>query len=237
MNSISNTLWPESPIVPSEDVPSRYWGVWSRTLLRTPEISDSTTFVRWMQLSRWHADLRVPISPQQGFQGFSGLTQVSERKEGEVCTWHRWVDIQAPRDTPDEGLMVFETPERVIETGIHGIYHEVWERLPGSLGQRLVLAQPIQSDGTGGARLFVSGQYLMRVRPCKSLDSPFEISFGTWDGQVWRVEQSTITALLGQAVPLTLSPMNKQSALVTINGERPSEWSVLEWARPETVQD
>jgi len=36
------------------DVPDRYFGVWSRTLLETPDTRDTTTLVRWMQLGQWH---------------------------------------------------------------------------------------------------------------------------------------------------------------------------------------
>ena len=36
--------------------------------------------------------------------------------------------------------MVFETPDRVIERGVHGNYLEVWERLPASVGRRIALA-------------------------------------------------------------------------------------------------
>ena len=45
-------------------VPPAYRGVWMRTLLETPEGIDDTAFVRWMQLSHWHADLRVPLAAQ-----------------------------------------------------------------------------------------------------------------------------------------------------------------------------
>ena len=90
-------------------VPPGYRGVWSRTLLETPEGVDDSTFVRWMQLGRWHADLRVPtaaradmpasplteLSPQQirqltsQQQGFCGTTEVTIDAAGrELCTWH-----------------------------------------------------------------------------------------------------------------------------------------------------
>jgi hypothetical protein len=43
-------------------VPPRYQGVWMRSLLDTVDQHDSTTFVRWMQLGHWHADLRIPAA-------------------------------------------------------------------------------------------------------------------------------------------------------------------------------
>lgn len=216
----------------SGPVPSRYFGVWARTRLTTPELNDNSTFVRWMQLSVWHADLRVPVSESQSCQGFSGLTRVSERHDGEVCTWHRLVDYQAPRDTVDEGYMVFETPERVIETGIHGVYHEVWERLAGSEGQRLALAEPLKANGSGGTRLFVSGEYVMRVRPCTPLGPAFEITFGRWSGQSWHIEQSTIKQLVNQILPLHITRSSIDTAAVQHHHEDASEWGILEWATP-----
>jgi hypothetical protein len=230
MNKPAAPLWPAPPdtIAP---VPPSYWGVWSRTLLQTPQQRDTSTFVRWMQLGRWHVDLRVPASDSAPLQGFCGVTEVSQRPEGEVCTWRRLVDYEPPRATVDEGFMVFETPERVIETGIHSSYHEVWERLPGSLGQRIALAEPEQAEGNGGARIFVASHYLMRVRPCAPMGPQFEISFGAWDGSHWTVEQSTLAALVGQRLPMALAATQPHSAEVR-QGDATSEWAVLEWFTP-----
>jgi len=209
--------------------------VWSRTLLQTPQLRDTSTFVRWMQLGRWHVDLRVAASGNAPLQGFSGVTEVSQRPEGEVCTWRRLVDYEPPRATVDEGFMVFETPERVIETGIHSSYHEVWERLPGSLGQRIALAEPEHAESNGGARIFVAGHYLMRVRPCAPIGPQFEISFGTWDGSHWTVEQSTLVALVGQRLPMALAPTQPPSQPHTAQvrqGDATSAWAVLELFTP-----
>jgi hypothetical protein len=230
MSKAPAPLWPAPPdtIAP---VPPSYWGVWSRTLLQTPQQRDTSTFVRWMQLGRWHVDLRVPASFSAPLQGFSGVTEVTQRPEGEVCTWRRLVDYEPPRATVDEGFMVFETPERVIETGIHSSYHEVWERLPGSLGQRIALAEPEQAEGNGGARIFVAGNFLMRVQPYAPIGPQFEISFGAWDGSHWTVEQSTLAALVGQRLPMALAATQPHSAEVR-QGDATSEWAVLEWFTP-----
>ena len=239
MNKAPAPLWPAPPdtIAP---VPPSYWGVWSRSLLQTPQLRDTRTFVRWMQLGRWHVDLRVPASDNAPLQGFSGVTEVTQRPEGEVCTWRRLVDYEPPRATVDEGFMVFETPERVIETGIHSTYHEVWERLPGSLGQRIALAQPAHAEGSdtrtsagvsGGARIFVAGHYLIRVRPCAPIGPQFEISFGSWDGSHWTVEQSTLAALVGQRLPMALAQTQPHIAEVR-QGASAGRWSILEWFRP-----
>ncbi|TNF58688.1 MAG: hypothetical protein EP306_12580 [Burkholderiales bacterium] len=155
-------------------VPPAYRGVWVRTLLETPEGRDTTTRVHWLQTALWHADLRVPAgvdlaSPagRARLQGFFGHTRITPGHGGQpdVCTWHRLWDIQPPRSTPDAGTMVFETPERVIETGVHGQYLEVWERLPGSTAPLLAL-ESVHPDGQpGGQRLFIAGRYAITVRP------------------------------------------------------------------------
>ncbi len=235
MNKAAAPLWPAPPdtIAP---VPPSYWGVWSRTLLQTPQLRDTRTFVRWMQLGRWHVDLRVPASDNAPLQGFSGVTEVSQRPEGEVCTWRRLVDYEPPRATVDEGFMVFEAPERVIETGIHSTYHEVWERLPGSLGQRIALAEPESEkpDGStrgGGTRIFVAGNYLARVRPSAPTGPEFEISFGTWDGRNWTIEQSTLHPLVGQTFPMAITHTQQHKAVVR-EGTFSAAWLVLEWFTP-----
>ena len=172
------------------EVPERYRGVWRRTLLETPDIRDTTTWVHWLQTPRWHADLRVPaaaevdraaialdtMSGEQHLalayqQGFFGRTEVVQHLHGDVCTWHRRLDMQPPGLTPDAGWMEFGSDDRVIETGVHGAYREVWERLPGSIGPALVLAETSSSPddeagvlSTARAFLLLSGECLMRVR-------------------------------------------------------------------------
>lgn len=165
--------WIDLP-APDEPVPAAYRGVWQRTLLESPEGRDTTTCVHWLQTEGWHADLRVPegVDPAtpQGraqLQGFCGITRITPGVGGQpdICTWHRRWDVQPPRSTPDAGTMVFETPERVIETGVHGRYLEVWERLPGSTGP---YAAQAELDGQGqhtGAMRFTAGRYTLTVRP------------------------------------------------------------------------
>ncbi len=173
------------------DVPERYCGVWRRTLLETPDQRDTTTWVHWLQTARWHADLRVPaaaevgrsaialdaMSPAQHLalaqqQGFFGRTEVQPQGPREVCTWHRRLDLQPPGLSPDAGWMAFEGEGRVIETGVHGVYREVWERVPGSTGRTRVLADTAAPPGddaealaTARAFLLLAGDWLMRVRP------------------------------------------------------------------------
>lgn len=245
-------------------IPERYHGVWTRTLLETPDGRDTTTWVHWLQTGLWHGDLRVHadadratptgLAQQQGFGGTTAITRPDAARP-EVCTWQRTIDFQPPRSTPDAGHMVFETPERVIETGIHGSYLEVWERLPGSVGRRIALAR-LGADGLPTAeRLLVSGQYLMHLRPrgtawpadlqpdetlaalvqrhppqaAALLD--FHIAFGTLgDNGMWSIERATDPAREGQDLPCAL--LRGEGAQATVRGHASlvGTWQVLEWS-------
>lgn len=165
--------WIELP-TPAQPVEPAYRGVWRRTLLETPQGQDTTTAVHWLQTDGWHADLRVPAGREANtpanrvhWQGFFGITRIEQRADGfpPVCTWQRHWDVQPPRSTPDAGTVVFDTPERLIEYGVHGHYLEVWERLPASHGPCRA-EQEIDATGkpTGRCR-FTAGAYTILVRP------------------------------------------------------------------------
>ena len=185
-HATSSTPWSLPPDLDFPAVPERYRGVWQRTLLETPQGRDTTTQVHWLQTDRWHADLRVPegVDPntpegRQQLQGFCGLTRITSGKGGQpdVCTWHRLWDIQPPRSTPDAGYMVFEAPDRLIETGVHGQYLEVWERLPGTDGPFSVECRPApaasdthnptkpHNPGSAGVLVLKAGVCSMTVHP------------------------------------------------------------------------
>ncbi len=241
-------------------VPDHYRGVWVRKLLETPEQRDDSTTVRWLQTGLWHADLRVPCpAPAANAplelarqQGFCGVTDVAQTPQGEVCTWQRRLDFQPPRRDADAGLMVFETSDRVIETGIHASYLEVWERLPDSTGCFVTLAGIDAAGHDTQARFLVAGRYAMQVRPRHSAWPPgtpagqslaevlarhpeqtaalldFEISFGTLEDGIWTVEQSTLPALRGVHVALTLRQLNDTQARIDCSAGA-TRWQILEW--------
>lgn len=246
-------------------VPEAYHGVWQRTLLETPEGRDTTTWVHWLQTGLWHGDLRVPADAERATstgcaqqQGFAGTTAIARPDPAlpEVCTWQRTIDFQPPRSMPDAGLMVFETPQRVIETGIHGTYLEVWERLPGSVGQRIALAALDAAGEPTAERLLVSGRYLMHLRPRTThwpadtapddtlaevvqrhpdaadalLD--FVIGFGAWSNGMWTIERATQPALEGRDIVCTLQRASHADALVKCH-DLPHHWRVLEWHAPD----
>lgn len=246
-------------------IPDRYHGVWQRTLLETPEGRDTTSWVHWLQTGLWHGDLRVPadadrttsagLARQQGFGGTTAITR-PDPVLPEICTWQRTIDFQPPRSTPDAGHMVFETPERVIETGIHGTYLEVWERLPGSVGQRIALAALDATGKPTAERLLVSGRYLMHLRP-RTAHWPFDtapddtlaevvqhhpdaadtlldfvIAFGVWHDGEWTIERATQPALEGLANACKLQRASHVGAMVKCQG-LPRDWRVLEWHAPD----
>jgi hypothetical protein len=242
-------------------VPDRYRGVWVRKLLDTPQQRDQTTFVRWLQTGVWHADVRIPVdrpgvevqTQRAAQQGFCGVTQVAQQAQGDVCTWHRRFDFQPPRTDVDAGVMVFETPERVIETGVHAPYLEIWERLPGSTGRFIALARLDEAGNDTRERFLVAGRYAMHVRP-RHIDWPrdtqdgqtlsgvlarypamarelldFEISFGTLDGEQWVIERSTLPAMQGVSQAFAVRQLDQTQAAIdspTCHGH----WQILEWS-------
>lgn len=241
-------------------VPDHYRGVWARRLLETPQQRDESTFVRWLQTSLWHADLRIPANmpgadaPLQraSQQGFCGVTQVAQQANGEVCTWQRRLDFQPPRADVDAGVMEFETPERVIETGVHAPYLEIWERLPDSTGRFIALAGQDEAGGDTQERFLVAGRYAMHVRPRRLAWPPdtaagqtmqdvlvkhpmqalalldFEISFGTLKAGHWTIEQSTLPARQGARVPFAVRQLDEvQASIDSPAGAGP--WQILEW--------
>lgn len=244
-------------------VPDAYRGVWVRTLLETPDERDESTFVRWLQTSSWHADLRVPVASrplapdaavaQRAAQtGFCGVTLIEHDGTLETCTWSRQHDLQPPRPHPDAGHMVFETPNRVIETGIHGTYLEVWERLPDSIGRYIVLQQQAV-NAAAPTTLLIAGRYAMLVRPRHApwpadtqpgdtlaqlvqrhpeqaaalLD--FEISFGPIDEHRWTITHSTLAEREGTNGVLRMQPGSDGGADVQWAGET-RRWRVVEWS-------
>ncbi len=217
-------------------VPEHYLGVWQRTLLTTTSgVHDTATQVYWLQTASLFADLRIPsplpFSPAEraAQAGFAGVTAV----EGERCQWHRAIDFQPPSGCDDIGRMRFERPDYLLEDGLDGSYHEVWERLPESLGRNWG-TWLVALDGRQGC-LLLAGDYFLfaasRPQPLAAGESllarlergvpaapllDFELSFGCHQQgrQPWIIALSTLAERIGQALlPATLDPDQPEQLL------------------------
>ncbi|MDD0842415.1 hypothetical protein [Pseudomonas sp. Gutcm_11s] len=209
-------------------VPEHYLGVWQRTLLTTTGgVHDTSTAVYWLQTARLFADLRIPQpAPQDAAgralqAGFAGITAI----DGEICQWHRAIDFQPPNGRDDIGRMRFERADYLLEDGLDGSYHEVWERLPESLGRNWGTWLAAE-DGRQGCLLLAGDCFLFAagrpqaLPPAESLSAlleggdaeallAFELSFGRHQGgrTPWAIELSTLAGRAGQALlPATLAP-------------------------------
>ncbi|QGZ31341.1 hypothetical protein [Stutzerimonas stutzeri] len=217
-------------------VPEPYLGVWRRRLLTTTAgHRDETSEVYWLQTAHLHADVRIPHPPteapaaslatcthaqQQALceqAGFAGVTDVQD----DVCQWHRLIDYQPPGGPPDIGCMRFEGPDRLIEDGLDGSYHEIWHRVPESQGTHWELWLRSADEPTRQACLLVAGDYFMfaadrpatldadgahlreqlaRVSPAQRLDLlACEISFGRHRNGAtpWMISHSTLPGRVG----------------------------------------
>jgi hypothetical protein len=248
----------------AQAVPDRYRGVWVRTLLQTPTLRDDTTFVRWLQTSSWHADLRVPatarpisatdaVAQRASQTGFCGMTTVERQGDDEVCIWHREFDFQPPGLHPDAGRIVFETPDRLIERGVHGDYLEVWERLPGSGGRVIAL------EGPAHTRLLIAGDFAMLVKPRTTpwpADVPagaslaqvieqhpdaasalldFEISYGRFKEGLFAIEHSSRPECDHSQRYCHIQRLSNQEAMVLWGGEgaEVQPWRIHDWVAPK----
>ena len=196
-----------------------------------------------MQLSRWHADLRIPTLARSSAsessaltkpelqtlqQGFCGITHVSTSDSGEVCTWHRLVDLQPPESTPDAGWMVFHNTELLEETGIHGVYREIWQRLPDSTVRMIALTELAQRTEQAGVRWLIAGSYAMRVRPAQAPNHLLEISYGRLDLGYWHLQRSSLPELEGQRIAFSLQRDNEHTAVLQLE-KSVSRCAIEEW--------
>jgi hypothetical protein len=174
-------------------VPDDYRGVWVRTGVHPTAVQAAAeaskaataplTWVRWLQTSLWHADLRVPdqaldarqaaplasLTPEQlasltHQSAFAGCTRVDPYPDGELCSWLKRNDYQPPEQLPEAAWMVFLTPDRVMRIVQHSDVTETWERLPDSVGRYRVLSGTDASGQDDGRLLLQAGVHLCLVR-------------------------------------------------------------------------
>ena len=104
-------------------VPHWVRGVWQRTLLRAGDHQDRDSMVIWIQTPTLYADIRAPAlddaSPRPTPAGFAGWLDV----EGQVCRWHRPIDLNPGPEGADQGAM-FRDGEVMTEVGLLANYLE-----------------------------------------------------------------------------------------------------------------
>jgi hypothetical protein len=171
-----------------KSVPSKYLGVWKRTLLEQHGNQDTSSLVLWIQTEQQHADIRIPTlrpdfsnreslqdcSAEQlrwlsSQQGFTGKTEVNTS----VCQWHREFDFQPKNDSRDIGEMVFDGDETLLETGIDTSYFEVWKKAKYShlnISTHHLIGEDRHGVATP-ARLLIAGNHFAYVRP-RNVDLP-----------------------------------------------------------------
>ncbi|MGC4394422.1 hypothetical protein [Hydrogenophaga sp. T2] len=188
------------PLAPAR-VPPAYQGVWARTLLETPAGRDTGTWVRWVQTAGHHGSL-----------GRSA-------EAASVCD-----------EGPGAPHNVFQTPDRIVQTGLHDRHLAVWERLPASQGPRIALARRDDAGQPTDERLLLCGQYLLHVAP-RAGAAP-ALSFGRVDSAraTWTVERASDTALDGCEHPWQLQRLGLDLARVLGAPLLEGAWEVLEWS-------
>lgn len=180
-------------------VASALQGVWARTLLETPAGRDTSSWVRWVQTARWQGSLSGPPERAPVQQG------------------------------PGAEHSVFQTPDRIVQTTLQARALAVWERLPGSQGQRIALARR-DADGRATAEcLLLCGDYLLHTAPPGR--GPQAFSFGQLDQTrgLWTVERASHPARIGGEHPWSLQRLGLDLARIAGLPCLAGAWEVLEW--------
>jgi hypothetical protein len=170
-------------------VPKAYEGLWRRSAIRRSNgSSDLTTQVWWLQSSRYHIDLRIPLD-RVGITAFAGETVV----DGDRCEWRPAIAYPALGDELDAGWMRFDDADHLHETGLDHSYEEDWYREPGGAMHGVRLRQ---ADGDGVAFLLISEQSMAWA--CGNEFTVYR------RGQQWTAIASSIGAKEGCIVTLDL---------------------------------
>jgi hypothetical protein len=193
--------------------PEDLQGHWHRAWLKAPGISDHDTSVHWMQAGTLYADIRVPAN-RPDLRGAGALADLSDatlltllRAEGfagtisvaeDICTWARHINWHGAPACVDSGHMRFEAPHRLVETGVHADYAELWNRrvdqpvsaihmMAGQAHAFLVTVGKRFVFGTGTPGAVSSDDMISALRSghrSRALHSHFDHVFalGRWDG-------------------------------------------------------
>lgn len=268
-------------IDPAHTLPDDFKGVWQRTLLQhgtdgESPTSDRDTWARRVLTGQWFVDMRLPphtlarralpldqlrmaeLSALVDQQAHAGVVRYEHLPEGPLCTWLRRIDYQPPGLAPDAGWLLSQSPDEVLEIGVHVDANEVWQRLPASDGRHIALAG-FHDDGLdNGRRLLVAGRYLALVRarskhwprgmmagatlrevmlhqPEHALDwLNCSVAFGHIEAGCCVIERSTLPEEDGERRTLRIERLDAHSAYVHL-GSDAGEWRILEWQGPSLV--
>lgn len=231
-------------------VPVAYEGLWRRTgIWRSNGSSDLTTRVWWFQSSSFHIDLRIPADrpmvadaaalaqlpaeQRQRFAaqtGFAGLTVV----DGERCAWHPEIAFPHVSSEVDAGLMRFDSPDQLHETGLDNSYEEDWVRVPTGPMHGIRLQDP---GSAAIAYLLISDQWMAWA--CGRPDDAYavaslrpehwsEFSICEKRDEGWVIVASNFP-WLGTQTLCKASEVN----LATVRQWRPEQFAKLPWSKAQ----
>ena len=117
-------------------------GHWIRGWIKAPGFEDRTTRVHWMQCGAAYADVRIPaerpdtsgiacladlpaeaLAQLAGSEGFAGTVTLEDAH----CTWQRDINWHGTPEATDIGHIAFDAQGKMIETGVHADYTELWD--------------------------------------------------------------------------------------------------------------
>ncbi|MCV6595135.1 MAG: hypothetical protein OIF48_19475 [Silicimonas sp.] len=206
-------------------------GHWVRRWIKAPGVEDHDTRVHWMQAGWDYADLRLPkerpdlsdaacladlssealarLTEAEGFAGRIAL-------EGRICTWAREINFHGVPEAPDVGEIRFDAAGRMIETGVHADYAELWEQQ----GSGPVQAMRFAGGGYAGVLVICGARAVLGIGVPGALSSaPLRAALaagrkpeglarlfdglhalGRWDGETLTAELATQPFAEGRAV-------------------------------------
>ena len=149
-------------------------GHWVRHWIKAPGFEDHRTRVHWMQVGPDYADVRVPLDrpdlsgtaalsdlPAQVLcdlakaEGFAGHVTL----DGRLCTWHREINWHGEPEGLDVGEISFDPQGRMIETGVHAEYTELWARRDAPAAQAI----RFKGGGYSGHLVCVGDRFVLGI--------------------------------------------------------------------------
>lgn len=172
-------------------VPTWVRGVWERGRVRTDGGESNDLEVIWIQTPTLYADIRAvrsgalstPGVNEEGFAGWLGV-------EGQVCRWHRPIDLKPGPEDADQGAMFLDGKE-MIEVGLFRNYLEEYRQtgtgeqyFAASRGAFMVDSGKVRFASEGVLDILVAaGPYVTQARR----DGASSLRHGRYDANTGRV--------------------------------------------------